>query len=134
MPVFNAWQQAGRTGLGGNPDVSRFNLAVQTFATEYAKVTSGASGGAVTSDSARHEMMGLINNAQTPAQLHAVIAQAKLEMGNRRIGLQQQVGEMTRSLKGGNAPAPAASSAITRTATNAQGHKVGWNGSAWVPQ
>ena len=98
-PVFNAWVQHGRANWAGNADVSRFNVAVQTFATEYAKVVSGASGGAVTSDSARHEIMGMINNAQTPQQLQAVISQARTEMANRKKGLQDQQAEIRGRLK-----------------------------------
>ena len=110
-PIINAWIQAGRKGVSGDPAVSRFNVAVQTFATEYARVTSGASGGAVTSDSARHEVMSMINNAQTPAQLKAVIDQTKRDMANRRKGLIGQANALRGSLgtrpQGGQADAPA---------------------------
>lgn len=138
MPLFNAWQQAGRRSIGGNPDVSRFDVAVKTFASEYAKVTSGASGGAVTSDSARHEIDSLINNAQTPAQLAAVISQAKIEMANRREALTDQREALRTQLRGakpGGASAPgraASPASITHIAVNGKGQRVGWNGSAWV--
>ena len=99
VPVFNAWVQHGRTSWQGNPDVDRLNVAVQAFATEFAKVTSGASGGAVTSDSARHEIMGLINKAQTPQQLEAVISQAKIDMENRKKGLNDQSDEIRGRLR-----------------------------------
>lgn len=109
VPLFNRWQQAGRTSISGDADASAFNLAVQTFATEYAKVVSGATGGAVTSDSARHEIMGMINNAQTPDQLRAVISQANREMENRRTGLLGQQEALRNRLSGkpeGGASAP----------------------------
>lgn len=110
VPVINRWIQAGRNQGAGDGDVAAFNLAIQTFATEYAKVVSGASGGAVTSDSARHEIMGLINNAQTPEQIKRVIAQANIEMENRRKGLVGQQQALRDRLSGrpeGGASAPA---------------------------
>lgn len=109
VPILNKWIQAGRTSVAGDADASRFNLAVQTFATEYAKVVSGATGGAVTSDSARHEIMGLINNAQTPQQLQAVISQANAEMANRRVGLEGQQNALRTRL--GSKPGAGASTA-----------------------
>ena len=140
VPLFNAWQQAGRRSIGGNPDVSRFDVAIKTFASEYAKVTSGASGGAVTSDSARHEIDSMINGAQTQAQLEAVIGQAKADMRNRREALNDQRQALRtqlrgRSPNGTNTPPPpsSTSAAITHVAVNGSGRKVGWNGSAWVP-
>ncbi len=104
VPMFNAWQNRARNNLGGDPDVARFNAAVGTFSTEYAKVVSGASGGAVTSDSARREIQAMINSAQTPQQLRAVIQQAKIEMANRKKGLNDQADALRGVLK--NRPEP----------------------------
>jgi hypothetical protein len=107
VPVFNSWVQHGRANWAGNPDVSRFNMAIGTFATEYAKVVSGASGGAVTSDSARHEIQAMINGAQTPEQLRAVISQAKTEMANRKKGLNDQASALRQAMRSAP-PAPKA--------------------------
>lgn len=109
MPIFNSWVQAGRRSVAGNPDVARFDLAIQTFATEYARVVSGATGGAVTSDSARKEITDRINAAQTPQQIAAVINQAQVEMANRRKGLMDQAGALRQAL-GAQPASPAASS------------------------
>ena len=82
-PVFNRWLIAGRSAVGGSPDVARFNAANQTFVNEYAKVMSGGYGASATSDSARQEALSMLNTAQTPEQYRAVVDQLKTEMNNR---------------------------------------------------
>lgn len=82
-PVFNRWLIAGRSAVGGSPDVARFNAANQTFVNEYAKVMSGGYGASATSDSARQEALSILNTAQTPDQYRAVVDQLKKEMNNR---------------------------------------------------
>lgn len=99
IPVLNKWIQAGRRSVQGDPDVSAFDAAVSTFSTEYARVVSGATGGNVTSDSARHEAQALINGAQTPAQLTRVIQQMRVEMQNRRNGFTEQAAELRGNMK-----------------------------------
>lgn len=99
IPVLNAWQNRARNGLQGDPNVAKFNTAITTFATEYARVVSGATGGNVTSDSSRREAMHMINGAQTTPQLTAVINQMRVEMQNRRNGFAQQVGELRNNMR-----------------------------------
>ena len=82
-PVFNRWLMAGRTAVGGDAQVARFNAANQTFGNEYAKVMSGGYGAAATSDSARQEALSMLNTAQTPEQYRSVIGLLKQEMRNR---------------------------------------------------
>lgn len=83
IPLLNKGIMAFKTGIAGDPEASKFSLAVKTFADEYAKVVAGSSGGAVTTDSARNHMESLITESQTPEQFEEVIKLAKLEMSNR---------------------------------------------------
>ncbi len=83
VPVLNRWIQSGRTNITGDPDAAAFHAAINTVANEYAKVVSSATGGGVTSDSARHEAMSLLNTAQTPQQLQSVINTMRRDMANR---------------------------------------------------
>ncbi|MGA0601768.1 hypothetical protein ACO2Q3_13765 [Caulobacter sp. KR2-114] len=85
VPIFNRWQQHVRDQVFGDPNVSRFNLALKTVADEYAKVmsTTTGAGGAPTSDSARNEAYSRLANSATPEQLQANIATMKQEMANR---------------------------------------------------
>lgn len=108
-PVFNRWIQAGRKGVKGDPDVSAFNVAINTAANEYAKLASGASGGAVTSDSARHEAMDLLNTAQTLPQLQAAVKQMKIDGHNRITAMNEQEARLRSTILGrptGTADAP----------------------------
>jgi hypothetical protein len=93
-PVLNRWVLAGRRSVKGDANIVAFDAAVNTFANEYAKVVSSATGGGVTSDSARHEAMSLINTAQTPEQFSAAIATLKKDMANRRAGYDSQRAEI----------------------------------------
>ncbi len=113
VPILNAWIQHGRSGVGGSPDVAAFDVAINTLANEYAKViTSSSGGGGVTSDSARHEAMALINRAMTPTQLRSVITQMRTDMGNRKAALTEQINATKTALRaagsgnqgGGNVP------------------------------
>lgn len=99
-PIFNRWIQAGRKNVSGDPAVSAFNVAVNTAANEYAKLASGASGGAVTSDSARHEAMEILNNAQTLPQLRAAIRQMQIDGHNRVIALDTQLDRLRGNIRG----------------------------------
>lgn len=100
VPVFNRWIQSGRKNVKGDPAVSAFNVAVNTAANEYAKLASGASGGAVTSDSARHEAMEILNNAMTLPQLQAAIRQMKIDGHNRVIALNEQEARLRSQITG----------------------------------
>lgn len=99
-PIFNRWIQAGRKSISGDPAVSAFNVAINTAANEYAKLASGASGGAVTSDSARHEAMEILNNAQTLPQLQAAIRQMQIDGHNRVLALDTQIKRLRGNISG----------------------------------
>lgn len=90
IPLFNSWVQAGRKATG-NPDISRFNLALDTLANEYAKVmTTNTGSGGVTSEAAANRAHDLINHSQTLDQLKGVISQMRIDMGNRKTALARQ--------------------------------------------
>lgn len=106
VPVFNRWIQAGRTGLQGDPDVTKLNAAIAAVAGENAKIMSGASGGAVTSDSARHEAQALINNAQTLPQLYAALDQMHTDTQIRLKAMDDRQATLRQTISGhGTTPA-----------------------------
>lgn len=98
-PIFNQWILAGRRAVAGDPAVSAFDAALRTYANEYAKVATSATGGGVTSDTARAEIDSIINTAQSPQQLMAAINQTKMDMENRRSGYAAQIAEEESKLK-----------------------------------
>lgn len=107
IPIFNRWIQAGRTNISGDPAVTKFNVAINAVANENAKIMSGASGGAVSSDSARHEAMSLINNTQTLDQLNAALDQMHTDTQIRVKSLDDRQAELRNTISG-RAPASSA--------------------------
>lgn len=107
VPVFNRWVNAGRKEVAGDPDISAFNAAVETFANEYARITASATGGGVTSDSARDHVHAMINSAQAPAQFRAVMATLFKDMENRRTGLEEERQQLHERIRNGQNNGPA---------------------------
>lgn len=108
--AIDKWIMLGRKKLANENDpqateVAKLDLAVKSFANEYARVVTTVTGGGITSDTARGEIDALINRAMNKDQLRAVINFAKQEMNNRRLGYEQQERELRgamRSPTGGN--------------------------------
>ena len=94
-PVINRWIQAGRVATG-DPDVKAFNDAVKTVASEYAKISTGATGAAAASDTATARSDEMISNLDTPESLHNVFHEALLPEARNRT---QSLANMLESLK-----------------------------------
>lgn len=114
IPVFNRWLQAGRTAITGDEDARVFNAANSTFVSEYAKVMSGGTGAAATTEGATHRAQDLLNTADTKEAYRKVIGQLKLEMRNRMTGFAQQKQELMQGM--GSQPNQGASTAPTPVA------------------
>lgn len=99
VPVFNRWSLAGRKAVQGDPDVAAFDAAVRVSINEVAKVTSGSTGGAVTSDSARREIESMLNTAMTKPQFDAVVNVLERDMDSRIKGFDEQISMVTSALK-----------------------------------
>lgn len=109
-PILNKYIQWGRKNLGGDPDVAAFDLALGTFADEYAKIVSGSMGNTALSDSAREEAYRRVNSAMTYDQLVNVIATMKVEMHNRMTSLDDEISTTRERMRaGGKKPPPAQS-------------------------
>jgi len=106
-PIFDRWVQAGRRQTG-DPDISRFDTAVTTFANEYARVMSGGTGNVQLSDAAKKEAEQLINTAMSAKQLRAVIEQMNTDMDNRSKALDHQVQQARAIIQNGGVPPAAA--------------------------
>lgn len=100
VPVFNSWIQAGQKGITGNPTVSAFNAANETFVNEYAKIMSGSMGNTPVSDAARAHAHDMLSTAQTKDQYKAVINVLRQEMGNRMAGFDEELVAAKEGLKG----------------------------------
>ena len=100
VPAINRWLLAGKKSLAGDPDVAAFDAALRTGINEYAKVTSSATGGAVTSDTARKEIEVMLNDAHTKEQIKSVMSKVlRPEIQNRRQSYDDQIKFIRDSIK-----------------------------------
>lgn len=99
------------SGLGA-ADQAAFNAARTTALTEIAKVLNSSNASGVLSDSARHEVEGLIGPGATLQQIMSAANVLKQDMANRHEAYQNQINEIKgRGSMGGNKAAPAAAPA-----------------------
>lgn len=78
-------------GSMGGTDQAAFDTARTTALTEIAKVLNSSNASGVLSDSARHEVEGLIKPNATLAQIVSAAKILKTDMGNRHDSYQQQI-------------------------------------------
>jgi hypothetical protein len=127
VPIFNQWLQAGRVATGDSA-ASKFHAANETFINEYAKVMSGGTGAAATTDSATEHARSLLNTAMTPEQYSAVMGQLKQEMGSRMSAFDQEIDHLKASRPGAKGSAtgalPKTNSKGWALHTDSQGRKA----------
>ena len=92
VPIVNAWVNAGRRSVTGNPELSAFDVAVKTTVNEFAQIVSGTTAGATT-EGEKKKAEALLNSAQTPEQIASVINQMKIESKNRMASFAAQRAE-----------------------------------------
>ena len=97
VPAFDSWLQGGRKAAG-NADVVKFGNAIDTFTSEYAKIMSGSTGAAGSTDSARAKAEGLINRALNAQQLYGALDVMQREMNIRRQSLVDQEAQIRKEL------------------------------------
>lgn len=100
-PVINRFLLHAKGQYAGDTDTQLLNNAVETAASEYAKVVSGQTSGSTT-DSARQHARDMLSAAMSKGTFSQAIELMKQEMGNRRSGYEDQMKE----LKGGRKGAP----------------------------
>lgn len=101
IPIVNKWVQAGKKSITGDPQISAFNAANETFVNEYAKIMSGSMGNTPVSDAARQHAHDMLSTVQTKEQYQAVHNVLRQEMQNRITGLDQELTATRQSLGSG---------------------------------
>jgi hypothetical protein len=91
VPVFNRWLLAGRQQIAGDPDVTNFHIFNDRAVTEIARLTSSATGGGTSTDSARREASELLKTAYTAEQYKQAVQSLKDEVEFRRKGYEGQI-------------------------------------------
>jgi hypothetical protein len=90
IPILNSAVLSYKTGVAANPTESNYMLAWRTYINEYARVSTTATGGGVTSDEARREIEASIPKSNTPEMIQANMRQSVLEMKHREYGFDKQ--------------------------------------------
>lgn len=121
VPLIDRWIQAGRKNVAGDPDVTAFNIAMETFKTENAKVLSGATGAAGITDAAREHVDALLSKASTKEQIEAAVKTFEMERTNRVSSYQDQMEALQKRIAGGSGQVTNSPAA---TATNPTGAKA----------
>lgn len=91
IPELNRAILAGKSRIAGDDVASAYLLAWRTFVNEYARVSTTASGGGITTDTARREMEEAIRNIANKDQMQAMLRQAVMEMRHREYGYDVQL-------------------------------------------
>ena len=100
VPIANAWINAGRRSVTGNPELSAFDVAVKTTVNEFAQIVSGTTAGATT-EGEKKKAESLLNSQQTPEQIMSVINQMRVESQNRMKSFADQRRESMPTARGG---------------------------------
>ena len=100
VPWANKIVNAVRTGAFGNPMVSRYQNALSTARTEYARVISMATGAAGITDAAMNEGQRLFPDDLAPEMFEANVGVAQREMANRTGSMHAQIANFKNTLHG----------------------------------
>lgn len=98
-PVVNKWLLRTQKDVMGDPMVAKYDMAIRSAVNEYAKVINSATGGGVSTDSARGEIWEMLNPAMTKQQVSDVLTYMKKEMQNRREGFDIEKKNLIEQLK-----------------------------------
>jgi hypothetical protein len=90
VPLANKWINAGKRSIAGDPELAAFDASVKAVSNEYAKIVSGSMGNTATAEGEIKKIEGLLNAAQTPQQVSAVINLMKRETQNRMTGFDEE--------------------------------------------
>lgn len=133
-PWINQPLRSVASGALGSADQAAFNAARQTAVTEIAKVLNSSNASGVLSDSARHEVEGLIGPNATLRQIASAANILKQDMANRHQAYQEQIGDIQGRMRTGsnnnppNNPPPATQQFSHVSASG----DYGWDGTQWV--
>lgn len=96
--VFESWLRAGRKA-NSDPDVQQFDIAVNNYKTEAARIINNPALGGVLSDSARNEVSALVPENITPSNAKRATAFLDNEMDYRTANIKAQIDYLRQSIE-----------------------------------
>jgi|GEM_PF-4364857 len=123
-PLLNKPLRAVDEKVFGSPKMAGFNVARQVAVNEIAKVLGGGSGGGALSDSARHEVEGLIGPDATFSQIIEASTILKRDMASRKQSMADEIAAI-RGRIGGKPAAEAVTAPTTADARSVSAAQQG---------
>lgn len=100
IPLANKWINAGKRAISGDPNLAAYDASVKATVNEYAKIISGSMGNTASSEGEIKKVNDLLNSAQTPQQVSAVLNLMKRETQNRMQGFEDEKTQLKSSMGG----------------------------------
>lgn len=111
-PMINKWINAGKRAGMGDPDLAAYDAVIKSTSNEYAKIISGSMGNTASAEGEIKKVESLLNSAQTPEQVTAVINMMKRETANRMKGFDEEKASLRSTMSGKRQPQPASGQTI----------------------
>jgi hypothetical protein len=106
VPLLQKWINVGKKASSGDPNLAALAVAIKAVQNEYGKIVSGSMGNTAVAVSEIKRMEELLNAAQTPQDVQAVLNTMRQETQNRMLGFKEQKAELTGAMRGSvNKPA-----------------------------
>lgn len=106
VPLLQKWINVGKKASSGDPNLAALAVAIKAVQNEYGKIVSGSMGNTAVAVSEIKRMEELLNAAQTPQDVQAVLNTMRQETRNRMEGFKEQKAELTGAMRGStNKPA-----------------------------
>lgn len=99
VPLLQKWINVGKKAASGDPELASLAVAIKAVQNEYGKIVSGSMGNTAVAVSEIKRMEELLNAAQTPQDVMAVLNTMREETQNRMAGFKEQKSELTNEIR-----------------------------------
>lgn len=93
-PLINKWINAGKRSVAGDPNISALDANIKATVNEYAKIVGGGTGSGATAQKEITKIEGLLNAAQAPEQIKAVMDVMRQETANRMSAFEDEKSQL----------------------------------------
>ena len=139
--ILTRWARSGATQFG-DVDVPKYQAALISGLDEYAKVITGATGAAPSSDAARALALSLVPPGATSQQVPAIVEVLKQGMQNKTAAYDEQIKDIQARLRGGEETSDAPKAPTSqrpgkfiegKVYIDGQGNKAKYQNGQWEP-
>lgn len=98
--LVNKYEQLFQKDLTDYPELAEFAVYAQTVVNQYARLVSSATGGGVSTDTARGEALAILNSGMAKGSFDAALKAMETEAKNRVAGIDKQIETQKKGLSG----------------------------------